>query len=181
MLILHRHIHRDVIVRTGAVVLNRARDRVLLAPGLQTGSPLSLPRCTKDHVSELLCAPLGSLGNTCSRLPLLRASKTYRYIDGCEDPEAETVLGPETTTDPFFVSFRTWWDHKARTCQASLGRQEVTLWYAGVFDESQGVPDLEGCVALPVEEALADLRTSDVYGWTALRLCLEILNAESAV
>lgn len=164
----------DYIVRTGAVVLNEAQDRVLLGPGLLPNAPLTLPRCTRDNVSELLYKPLGKLALNCSRLPLPRLSKSYSYVPGQDEPEAETVLEPDiTTTDPFFLSFRTWWDHKTRTLRGSLGRQEITFWYAASFDDARPLPP--GYVALPVAQALDLFRESDAYAWTALQLCLDVL------
>ncbi|EJD34713.1 hypothetical protein AURDEDRAFT_176256, partial [Auricularia subglabra TFB-10046 SS5] len=164
----------DFLVRTSAVVLNEAWDRIVLGPGLRPNTPHTLLRCTRDNVSELLCAPLGTLESTCARLPFPRLWKGYRWVDGRDVPEAYTILEYETTTDPFFVTFRTWWDHKMRTLQGSLGRQEITFWYSGTFDPSRALP--KGYVVLPVQQALDELKTSDVYAWTALRLCLDLLD-----
>ncbi|EJD40713.1 hypothetical protein AURDEDRAFT_170127 [Auricularia subglabra TFB-10046 SS5] len=158
----------DLLVRTGVVVLSEAWDRVVLGPGLRPNTPRTLPRCTRDDVSELLGAPLGALQSTCARLPFPRLSKGYRWVDGRDVPEAYATLERETTTDPFFITFRTWWDHKMRTLQGSLGRQEITFWYSGSFDHSRALP--EGYVALPVQEAFDELDTSDVYAWISSRV-----------
>ncbi|EJD34709.1 hypothetical protein AURDEDRAFT_117578 [Auricularia subglabra TFB-10046 SS5] len=170
----------DFVVRTGVVILDTQQNLVLLASGAKSNTPVTLPRFTQDDdAGRLLRIPLGSLESTCSRLALPRMWKRYQYIDGCELPRAETVLQADATTNPFFVTFKTWWDYKGETIAQSLGRQEITFWYAGAFDASLGAP--ANYVAVPIAEARTKLDTTDEYAFAALKLCTELLELDKGL
>lgn len=162
----------DFIVRTGVVVLDKQRNLVLMASSAKADVPLSLPRFIDDDAGKLLCHPLGNLESTCSRLALPRMCKWYRYVDGSDKPRADTVVRGGVTTNPFFVTFKSWWDHKGKTISKSLGRQDITFWFAGSFNATLGVP--EGFVAVPVHDARDKLDTTDAAAYAALNLCMDL-------
>lgn len=164
----------DLLVRTGAVVIDPARELVLLASTPEGGDTLPRGTSDDDDIRALLLNPLACTGITCSRLDLPRLGKRYSWVEGREEPEAVTDVLEETTTDPFMLSLQTHWDVRGPTRSKSRGCQALTYWYGGTFDAS-AAPER---VAVPVAEARARLRNSkDWHAVSALNMFAELYQA----
>ncbi|EJD40725.1 hypothetical protein AURDEDRAFT_186874 [Auricularia subglabra TFB-10046 SS5] len=165
----------DIIVHTGAVLFDPARDCVLLIAASGPDSRDTLPRGTSDDIGALLQDPLAHTHIACERLDLPRLDKRYSWVEGKEDPVAVTDVLEETTTNPFMVTLRTHWDVRGATLTKSKGRQGLTYWYGGTFDSSLPLEE-PNQVAVPVPEARTRLQ-KDSHAFSVLNTFLQLYKA----
>ncbi|EJD39545.1 hypothetical protein AURDEDRAFT_187297 [Auricularia subglabra TFB-10046 SS5] len=173
----------DFIQEIGAVIIDRDTDRVLLVYD-ELRRMYTLPRSLKEDDEDLL-APLDGAqaksGLRCSRLPLPRLTK--RYIvppdKNWDNLQAKTAYLPsELITDPFYVSFCTYW-RKAKDVQWPDGYQLITYWFSGTIevDNGEGLqlepPDESQqprYMLVSVQDALARLKNEDPAACGALSM-----------